>query len=168
MQHINRGPFENSQFYMWRCVIAMAHADGKVCEDERPFVEDKVKRFATVYEITDEQVQTLLGDLSTPQDVGEMLRHINDPQFRGQTVYFARLLAFADGDMHPDEEALLKHMHLAVTDGLDMDAIRADAKAAAANTVTQMDVQGDQNRPESGLSGLIDRFALYLNIDLMD
>lgn len=168
MEYLNRGPFETSQFYMWRCVIAMAHADGKVAPEERQFVEEKINRFKTVYDITDEQVQTLLSDLETPQDVADMLRHINNPQFRGQTIYFARLLAFADGEIDPSEQSLLDHMHLAVTEGLDMEAIRADAHKAAAAAVTEMDLKGDAQRPEGGLSGLIDRFALMLGIDLMD
>ncbi len=153
-----------SQFYMLRCVVAVAHADGVVTPEEAAFVTEKFEHMP----FTSEQKNTLLADLKTPQDVDYLLSHINEPKFRGQVVYFARLLAYKDGNLHPSEDELIKYLHLRVTQNLNMDAIRKDAAAAVAQKMTLHDVQIDSGRPQTGFSWLIDQFFLYCGIDLMD
>ena len=154
----------NSQFYMVRCVIAMAHADGAVCDAEREHVENMIKRMP----FNNEQKTVLRKDLEEQQNVSSLLAHINDPKYRGQVVYFARLLAHKDGELHPNEEALLKRMHLTVTDGLDMDAIRGDVRTYVAGDMAKHQTDIDAQRPDSGLFGLFDRFMVWCGIDLMD
>lgn len=153
-----------SKFYMIRAVIAMAHADGVVCGDEREHVEKLIKRMP----FDEEQKTTLRSDLDEKQNVSYLLANINDPKYRGQVVYFARLLAHKDGELHPNEEKLLERMRLTVTDGLDMDAIREDVRGYVGGTMVEHEANIDSNRPDSGLFGLFDRFILWCGIDLMD
>ena len=115
-----------SKFYMLRALIAMAHADGVVCDEERAYMAALMNRLP----LNDEQRKTLETDLSEKQNVEDLLRYINEPKYRGQLPYFARLMAYKDGELHPSEDALLVKMHLAATDGLDMDAIRAEVTTA--------------------------------------
>lgn len=154
----------NSQFYMIRCVIAMAHADGVVCDAEEEHINNLINRMP----FNAEQKATLRHDLTEQQNVSSLLAHINDPKYRGQVVYFARLLAYKDGELHPSEEALLQRMHVTVTDGLDMDQIRADVNNYVGTQMALHETNIDSQRPDTGLFGLVDRFMLWCGIDLMD
>ena len=154
----------HSQFYMIRAVIAMAHADGVVCSDEREHVEKLIKKMP----FNEEQKATLRADLDEQQNVSHLLANINDPKYRGQVVYFARILAHKDGELHPNEEALLKRMHLTVTDGLDMDAIREDVRSYVGTKMVEHEASIDAQRPDNGLFGMVDRFLVWAGIDLMD
>lgn len=155
----------NSQFYMIRCVIAMAHADGVVCDAEEEHINNLINRMP----FNAEQKATLRHDLTEKQNVSSLLAHINDPKYRGQVVYFARLLAYKDGEMHPNEEALLQRMHVTVTDGLDMDQIRADVKNYVDGQMAVHEAEIDAQRPDGWMIfGLLDRFMLWCGIDLMD
>ncbi|MFP4313844.1 MAG: DUF533 domain-containing protein [Alphaproteobacteria bacterium] len=154
----------NSQFHMIRCVVAMAHADGIVCDKEIEHIENLIARMP----FNAEQKSTLRHDLKERQNVSSLLAHINDPKYRGQVVYFARLLAYKDGELHPSEEALLKRMHLTVTDGLDMEQIRSDVHNYVTLEMVKHETNMDAQRPDTGLFGLLDRFMLWCGIDLMD
>ncbi len=152
-----------SKFYMLRCLVAMAHADGEVCDEERAYIDG----FSSRLPLSDEQNKILHDDLETPQDVGDLFRHINDPRYRGQVCYFARLMAYKDGVLDPSEQELLDRLHLMATDGLDMDAIRADVHAATSMKMAEHDIKIDENRPQGGLFGLFDSLLLSNGIDLM-
>lgn len=153
-----------SQFYMIRCVFAMAHADGAVSAEERAYADTLIDRMP----FNVEQIAILHKDLHSPQDVSDLMRYINEPKFRGQVIYFARLMAFKDGNLHPDEDQLLHYLHLSVTQNLDMDAIRAQVRDEVQKELMEHDTGIDSVRPSSGLSGILDRFLVFCGIDLMD
>lgn len=153
-----------SQFYMFRCVIAMAHADHIVTKEEHDYVMGFIKRLP----FTAEQKSILLSDLEEKQDAAGLLSHINDPKYRGQLVYFARLLAYKDGNLHPKEEELLKYFQAAISDTIDIDGIRASVHDEVQRELILEDIEKDSARPEKGFSGLLDRFMLFCGIDLMD
>lgn len=157
-----------SKLYMMRCLIAIAHADGIFCDADRDYIKTMMARLPLVKE----QQETLEQDFETPQDVGTLLRHINEPRFRGQVVYFARLMAYKDGTLSPSEADIINHLHLKATEGLDMDGIRADARQAAAAKLAAHDIEIAKNRPRSdqGVTpyfSWLDQFMLWLGIDLM-
>lgn len=154
----------NSQFHMIRAAIAMAHADGVVCGNERAHIEKLISRMP----FSGEQKATLRHDLDEKQNVSSLLAQINDPTYRGQVVYFSRLLAHKDGEFDPNEEALLERMHLSVTDGLDMDSIRAAARQHTGAEMAKHETDMDAQRESDGLFGLLDRFLVFCGIDLMD
>ena len=152
-----------SKFYMLRALIAMAHADGVVCDEERSYMAALMNRLP----LSKEQRQTLETDLDEKQNIDDLVKYINDPKYRGQLPYFARLMAFKDGVLDPDEEALIEKMRLAATDGLDMDAIRAEAKTAAQIEMNAHDIEIDKIRPQGGLFGAFDRMMLAMGFDLL-
>lgn len=162
-ENFDKDNVSNSKFYMLRCVIAMAHADGKVCDEERAYIHAIMNRIP----LSKEQRNILDNDLGAAQDIGSLFKHINDPRYRGQVVYFSRLLAYKDGILDPSEKDLLDRLHALATDGLNMDAIRADVKQALTLEMNQIDIKTDKYRPEGGLFGLFDRFLLWNGIDLM-
>src|SRR5574337_389569 len=96
-------PISNSTFYMWRCIIAIAHADGMIQEQERAYIQKIIDNMDRVYGLTPAQKAAFASDLnaSKPQNIADLLRNINDPACRAQLVYFGGLLARADGVMDP-------------------------------------------------------------------
>lgn len=165
MSHTNMKdePISNSKFYMIRCIIAMAHADGVVCDEERAYITALMRHI----NLKEEQHEALTADLDTAQDVADLFRHINDPRFRGQAVDFARIMAFKDGILHPSEQELLDRLHFIATDGLDMDAIRADVKRATEFELNLHDIDTDKIRVQGGIFGLFDEAMLGRGIDIM-
>lgn len=158
----------HSKFCMIRCLVSVAHADGVFCDEEREYVTGMMNRIP----LSSEQRATLEADFRTPQDVADLMRQINDPRFRGQVVYFARLMAHKDGVLHPKEAEIIDHLHLQATEGLDMEAIRAKAQEVANAKLAAHDIEIDQNRPVKGGHIIpyfqwLDEILLALGIDLM-
>ena len=152
-----------SKFYMLRALIAMAHADGVVCDEERAYMAALMNRLP----LDDEQRKTLESDLEKEQKLEDLLKYINDPKYRGQLPYFARLMAFKDGNKAPSEDTLLAKMHATAVDGLDMDAIRAEAKKATLYEMNAHSIEIDQLRPHGGLFGAFDKMMLAMGVDLL-
>lgn len=157
--------FSINKLYMWRCIITMAHADGLIHEAERTHLTTIFDNMRSRAGLSQENYILLISDLSSPQDPLEMLKHINEPQYRSQVVYFARLLAYKDGHLHPTEEELLKKLHASVTDGLNMDEIKKEVEKNLSQELTLHDES--KIRPEEGLSNLLDELCLAFGIDLM-
>lgn len=153
-----------AQFYMWRCVIALAHADGMVQQGER----DYLSRVFGNMNLTDEQRRTFHSDMADAQDITQLLSHINEPEWRGQLVYFAGLLARADGVLDPQEDVILKKLRADQMSGLDMEQIRADVKKAVADEMFRHDLKMSALRPQGGLSAIIDSLLLRLGIDILE
>lgn len=157
-----------SKFYMIRCIIAMAHADGVICNEERAYISALTNRLP----LSTEQRNTIETDMVTQQDVGSLFRHINDPCFRGQVVYFARLMAYKDGVLDPSEKELLDRLHALATDGLDIETIRGEAQKAVRAELLVHDITIDKNRPTKHGHIIpyfqwLDEIMLALGIDLM-
>lgn len=167
-ENFDQDQVSTSKFYMLRCLAAMAHADGVVCNEERAYMSALISRLP----LTTEQRKTLEKDLDVAQPIESLLAHINDPKYRGQLPYFARLMAYKDGNLHPNEDALLKKLHAHAVDGLDIEAIRSEAQKAAQAELFIHDITIDQNRPSKGGHFIpwiqwLDELLLFLGIDLM-
>ncbi|MBI1216122.1 MAG: hypothetical protein GC185_09930 [Alphaproteobacteria bacterium] len=161
-------PVSNSTFYMWRCIIAIAHADGTVQPEEYKYIERIIANMDRVYGLSDEQKQTFEEDFKTPQNISDLLPQINDPQVRAQLIYFGGLLAHADGVVTPEEDAILKKLHADQMAGLDMDQIRKQVSEHVADEMFHYDIQRSMDRPQKGWFRLLDAFMLRLGIDLME
>lgn len=157
-------PVGTSQFYMWRCVVAIAHADGAVQAEERSYLERIFNNMA----LTEEQKATFAGDLAAPQDIAGLLPHINEPEWRGQLIYFAGLLARADGVLDLSEDVLLKKLHADQMASLDMEQIRADVKKAVDSEMFRHDLKQSALRPQNGLVAVLDSLLLRLGIDILE
>ena len=118
-----------SFFYMWRCVVALAHADGVVRKEERDYLNDVFRNMP----LTKEQYQTLLHDLEIPENINDFYKYIEEPEDRAQLVYFARILAFKDGEFHPTEQVLIEKLNIKATENIDMKRVSDDVQAYIAN-----------------------------------
>lgn len=128
-----------SKFYMLRCLIAMAHADGIFHHDEREYIESMMSKLP----LSKEQIAVLHGDMVNEQRPDELFAQIEEPKYRGQVVYFARLMAFKDGVVDPSEEDLLKHLHGRSTENLDMEKIRSNVKKSVQEEMAKHDITID-------------------------
>jgi len=157
----------HDMFYMWRCVIALAHADGKVVPEERAYLDKVFSNMDRAYALTAEQKKTFADDLEAAQDIWALLRHINNPAVRGQLIYFCGLLARADGHEHPSEESIIKKLRAEQMASIDMEAVRGHVKEAVADEMFRHDLSQSAIRPQHGISGIIDHFLQRLGIDIL-
>lgn len=155
-----------SMFYMWRCIICIAHADGVIHAQEVEYLRRIFKNMDRAYGLTDEQKAIFEDDLETPKQIRDLLPYINDPYFRSQLIYFGGLLAHADGHLHPEEDALLKKLRADQLASLDMEQIRADVHKAVQSEMFQHDLKIDEIWSQSVLMRAIDALLLYFGIDI--
>lgn len=160
---------QENRFYMWRTILAVAHADGIVCDGEKDYLQSIFDKMKERGFISAEQKTVLENDMSIPQDPAEVMSHIDDPKYRGQIMHFATMLATKDGKMCRDESQLIEHLHFKATKDLDMDAIKAEARAATQAYMAVHEVKNvDSQRETRGFIGFIDAILLKLGIDIMD
>ena len=96
-----------SQFYMWRTLFAVAHADDVVTEDE-------VKFMAQILEdinFSDAQRLILKEDITDPKDCEQMFDHITEQKDRTAFFNFAHDLVWVDGDFGSEEQSIMVKLH---------------------------------------------------------
>lgn len=157
-----------SMFYMWRCVICIAHADGVIHEKELQYLRRIFGNMDRAYGLTDEQKALFEDDLENPKQIRDLIRYINDPYFRSQLIYFGGLMAHADGGLHPSEDALLKKLRADQLASLDMEKIRADVQHAVESEMFQHDMEINSIWTGSVLLRSIDGLLLYFGIDIRE
>ena len=123
-----RPAISDSTFQMLRCVITVAHADHVVKEAERSFLRTLVAHVERSFILTRAQLKQLEEDLRVPQNIERLLGFVTERGDREQLVLFAGLLAQADGEMHPNEEAILRKIQA------HHDAAENDAASGGAGT----------------------------------
>jgi uncharacterized membrane protein YebE (DUF533 family) len=119
----NRGELRmisDSRFYMWRAVIALAHADGHVVPAEKEFVEG----YLTSLPFTEAQKKILREDLSDPQGIREMFDMVSDLPDQSDFFEFARMLVWCDGDFAVQEKKLLGYISGAQMARLNPEALQ--------------------------------------------
>ena len=96
----------NSRFYMWRGVVAMAHADGVVTPQELNFINDYVRDI----DFSQEQLNVIGEDLRTPQKVQTMFSAIENIQDKKDFFALARALSWSDGDYDAQERLIIEQL----------------------------------------------------------
>ena len=102
-----------SRFYMWRAVVAMAHADGIVTPHEVHFLQEQMKDVP----LSEGQLQTLTGDISAPQDIAAMFGQITNTQDKSDFFKLARVLSWSDGDFDAQEQHILESLEKVMNEG---------------------------------------------------
>ncbi len=100
------GSITKSRFHMWRAVLAMAHADNKVTQEEVGFVENYLERIP----FSRKQKNILRDDLQNPKKVGDMLSGVINPTDRADFFQFATMLAWSDNDYSIREKDLVDRL----------------------------------------------------------
>ena len=105
------GQVNESQFYMWRAIFALAHADDVVTDEELRFMSEALEDVP----FSDEQKKILEQDAKEEQSVEEMFEKISEPVDQAGFFKFASKLAHIDGDFGEEEQEVmlrLKRKHL--------------------------------------------------------
>lgn len=106
-----------SEFYMWRAVFAMAHADDEVTESELKFMNEILEKhnFSTL------QKDLLKNDIENKQDISSFFSFITEQKHRSQFFRFARMLCWTDGDFDAQEQAILTKLERMNIQSADFD-----------------------------------------------
>ena len=111
-----------SELAMWRAVFSVAHADGVVMDSEKAFMNNILETVA----FTEEQRDTLLVDMQTPQSIDVMFSRIEDQQDRNRFFYIARLLCWCDGDFDKQEQEIIARLNTMNFKSVDFEALIKD------------------------------------------
>lgn len=114
---------------MWQCIVAIAHADGKVHDKERLYLQGIFSNMERVKGLSASERALLEKGLDVQQDPFELLQQITSPNYRAQVLYFALYLAKVDGVIDPSEQDLIDRLHATVT-GSVSPALREQARIA--------------------------------------
>ena len=108
-----------SQFYMWRTLFAVAHADEILAPGE-------VEYMANILEdvnFSEEQTQTLKDDIENPKDIEKMFAGITKAEDRLKFFNMARGLVWADGDFCKKEQSTIIRLAKAHCKKTDFDEL---------------------------------------------
>jgi len=136
----------DSRFNMWRAVFAMAHADGKIDPDETDYMDKYLGRLR----LGPEQQEQLRREAANPPDMEEVIENVTQPLDRSELVYFARLLAWSDDEMHDDEDVLLAKLNSNAMDKADIAAARQAAQSDFLKHVAEMEDAEDRGIAAAG------------------
>ncbi|MBK6897233.1 MAG: TerB family tellurite resistance protein [Alphaproteobacteria bacterium] len=109
----------DSQFFMWRTLFAIAHADNILADGEIEYMARVLEEIS----FTPQQTTTLKDDITNPKNIDEMFTGVSDVQDRLQFFDLARELVWADGDFGEAEQSAiikLKRAHFLKTDVDDL------------------------------------------------
>lgn len=163
--------FSKSQFYMWRAVISIAHADGGVQAEERAYLEKIVANLDRTYTLTPEQKKAFADDLQSPQKIEDMVSQIDEPQYRGMLITLGVTLVWADGVVTADEEAVLEKLHAGQMSTLNSDKLRAELKNGMekrrADYLAESAKLREDVRGKGKLFRALDHVLLKMGIDLL-
>lgn len=108
-----------SRFYMWRAVVAMAHADSVVRPHEIHFILENTKKLP----LDETQRDVLTKDTETPADIRWLFSKIKHEDDRQDFFHLARALSWSDGHFDEREQELLRLVG-ASAQGRDSEAIK--------------------------------------------
>lgn len=134
-----------SQFSMWRTIVALIHVDGKVTSGESQHLIETFKKLP----FTEEQKKTLADDVKTPQNIDLLFGQITTPADRSQFIYFARLLFWSDGDLAQQEHEVLKRLGEKVMSQVNFNQVNLETDSLAQ----------EATKTPMSLSRLLTRFA---------
>ena len=124
-----------SRFYMWRAVVAMAHADGIVTPHELNFLQEQVRDVS----LSAGQLQILAGDLNKPQDIHAMYAQITSVADRRDFFKLARVLSWSDGDFDAQEKHIIDFLEQEMADNDNRRALEESRES-----VKEIVLGGDQ------------------------
>jgi uncharacterized membrane protein YebE (DUF533 family) len=163
--------FSKSQYYMWRAVIAIAHVDGEVQAEERAYLAKIVANLDRSYALTPEQKKAFEDDLHTPQKIEDMVKEIDDPQYRGMLITLGMTLVWSDGVVTSEEEAVLEKLHANQMSTLDSDKLRTELKNGLekrrADYLAESAKLREEARGGSKLFRALDLVLMKMGVDLL-
>ncbi len=109
----------DSEFYMWRAVFALAHADNKVTDQEVRFMAEAMEDIA----FSEGQKVVLKDDIRHPKDIAEMFRGVTSPGDQAKFFRFARTMVWVDGEFGKEEQAVMLELQKTHLQNVDVDTL---------------------------------------------
>lgn len=106
MAQILKTGVTESRFYMWRTILAIAHADHIVTVEEINFLSNLFR----MDKLSSGQQEMLMRDIEHPQNAEKMFRCITSPADRSDFFEYAQEIAYCDNNFHPLERKLINHL----------------------------------------------------------
>jgi uncharacterized tellurite resistance protein B-like protein len=161
-----------SLFNMWRCVIAIAHADGVIQPEERDYLEKVFANLNRTYALTADEQAVLSGDLDHAQDIGALLPQVTRPENRALLAHFSRIVAWADGELDLAEEQQLEKLHKLLGVNIDdpdfQQHIRAELAEADAAAEKERAAAQKEIKQKGYIFRALDAVLLKMGIDILD
>lgn len=96
-----------SEFYMWRTLFSVAHADNVVTDEEVSFMAAVLDDV----EFSEEQITTLKDDTVNAKDPNVMFKGITSQDDRLEFFILARDLVWVDGDFASEEQSVMIELY---------------------------------------------------------
>jgi uncharacterized membrane protein YebE (DUF533 family) len=152
-------PLDDSAFHMWRCVIAVAHADSEVGDAELSYLT----RVFADHGLSADQRTALGEDLLPPgPDIALLLPKVTQTAHREQLFYFGGLMAQQDGEIDPREEAILRKIGAGHLTPQQMSAWLDEAKQAIENRKFREALKASEVKKGSGFKAVVDAFLVRI------
>lgn len=165
-------PLSTGMFYMWRCLIAVAHADGRMGMEELDRLEKIFDNLLAYFNLTEEQRYTFADDLHQPRDIDALFSRINEPEARDMLFGFAEEMAWADGVLDPGEEDVLRRLRFKNPENFDREElrreIRADIERHKTEWNTERALMRKTARSRSPFFYAVDVILTKMGIDILD
>jgi tellurite resistance protein len=159
----------DSTFHMWRCVIAVAQADGEVEDAELDYLGRVISGLRRDYRLTAEQSAILGEDLVPPAaNLSQLLPHVTAQEDREQLFYFGALMAQADGEIEPGEEAILRKLGGGTLSEQQMAAYLDEARHVMSEKKFHADLAAARANQPKGLRGIVRRLLERLALNPPD
>lgn len=107
LSNIEKPPLSNSSFFMLRCLIAVAQVDNDIDAAELGYLRKLITHLSRTHDFTQDQKNLISIDMSSPQPIRDLLKHVTDQADKDRLILFASLMAEADGQMHAAENEIL-------------------------------------------------------------
>jgi uncharacterized membrane protein YebE (DUF533 family) len=131
-----RQPLDGSLFSLLRCIIAVAHADGKIHDSEMDHIGRLLYSIGRTYTMSPQQMSTFERDLAKSPNIEVTLMGVSDPEQRCLVLNFANILSRIDGELHPKESEYIKQLQAAIPDTPENKRIRDEIQRAVMQGMT--------------------------------
>lgn len=146
----------DSQFYIWRTLFAVAHADNVVTDEEIQFMAHVMDEIS----FSDEQLALLKDDLTNAKNAEAMFINITEHKDREQFFDFARDLVWVDGDFDAQEQTVMVQLHKMHIKDTNVDTLIGNVKFELEEDVVP---QRPKAQPEKQKGSFFDIMKLFKN-----
>lgn len=127
----------NSQFYIWRTLFAVAHADNIVTDEEVKFMAHVMDEI----DFSDEQSELLKDDLHNAKNAEAMFVHITEQEDRELFFDLARDLVWVDGNFDEEEKSMMVRLHKMHIKDINVDTLVGNVSMELEEEPVEADVQ---------------------------
>ena len=148
------GSVNESQFYMWRTLFAVAHADNVVTDEEIKFMAEILEEV----QFTEEQTNILKDDIVNAKNISAMFAGITNPKDRIQFFEFARDLVWVDGDFASEEQSAMIDLYKQHMSDTTVDELVGKVSLELEDEQVSEDWQQHPEGKETGLISMLSAF----------